>query len=81
MRKFIAAAGLSLVLASQAHATGMAETLVEPEVIAEETRQAGSGGFVLPLILLALIAAVASGGGSGTPGEPPIDCPLKTGCF
>ena len=49
-----------------AHAGGMAEPLMEPEVIAEET--AGTSGFVVPLILLAVIAAVLlidNGGGGG----------------
>lgn len=47
-------AGLS-ALAGSAMAGGMAEPMMEPEVIVEEAA-ASSGGFILPLILLALVA-------------------------
>ncbi|NNE87074.1 MAG: hypothetical protein HKN27_03280 [Silicimonas sp.] len=60
----LAATCLTLVSAP-AQAGGMAEPLMEPEVIAEEAA-AGSSGFVLPLILLVLIAvAIGSSGDSG----------------
>lgn len=48
------------LVTAQAQAGGMAEPMMEPEVIVEEAA-ASSGGFVVPLILLALVAlAVAS---------------------
>ena len=65
MKNSVALAAACLTLASApVYAGGMAEPLMEPEVIAEETA-AGSSGFVLPLLLLVLIAAVVSGGGGG----------------
>ena len=65
MKNSVALGAVCLTLASApVHAGGMAEPLMEPEVIAEEA-EAGSSGFVLPLILLVLIAAVVSGGGGG----------------
>ncbi len=69
LAKFAAAAVLSasLAVAGAAQAGGMAEPILEPEVIAEET--AGTSGFIIPLILLAIIAAVliidGDGGGGG----------------
>ena len=60
MRKTVftlaAAAGFS---ASAAFAGGMAEPVMEPEIIVEESTGT-SGDFVVPLLLLAVIAAVAA---------------------
>lgn len=50
--------------AATAHAGGFAEPIMEPEVIVEET-QAGTSGFILPLVFLAVIAAVIAFGGNG----------------
>ncbi len=63
----LAAVGTALITAP-VNAGGMAEPMMEPEVIAEET--SNSGGFIIPLLLLAAIVAVASssGGGSTPPG-------------
>jgi hypothetical protein len=38
----------------------MAEPVMEPEVIVEETSGTSAGGIVVPLVVLALIAAVAA---------------------
>lgn len=59
----VALAG-TIAMAATAQAGGMAEPMMEPEVIVEEA-SASSGGFVLPLILLAIIAAIASSDGGG----------------
>ena len=60
LKKSLALVAACLSLASaQVHAGGLAEPMMEPEVIAEEAA-AGSGGFVLPLLLLVLIAAAIS---------------------
>ncbi|MEL7345016.1 MAG: tail fiber domain-containing protein [Pseudomonadota bacterium] len=61
MKRILLSATISIALVSgQAHAGGMAEPMMEPEVIVEEAA-ASSGGFVVPLILLALVAlAIAS---------------------
>jgi hypothetical protein len=65
MKKVLAGAAVaSLILGNTAFAGGMAEPMMEPEVIVEES-SASSGGFVVPLILLALLVAVA--GSDGTP--------------
>lgn len=54
----------TMLISASAQAGGLAEPMMEPEVIAEETT--ASGGFVIPLLLLAIIAvAVSSGGGGG----------------
>ena len=64
------AAGLAMT-ATQVSAGGLAEPLMEPEVIEEAS--ATSGGFIIPLVLLAIIVAVASSSsGSMTPVESPI---------
>lgn len=65
LKKSIAIAAACLSLSSvHANAGGMAEPMMEPEVIAEEAA-AGSSGFVLPLLLLVLLAAAVSSGGGG----------------
>ncbi|WP_413719581.1 hypothetical protein [Silicimonas sp. MF1-12-2] len=60
MRKTVftlaAIAGLS---ASAAFAGGMSEPVMEPEIVVEEST-GSSGGIVLPLLLLALVAAIAA---------------------
>lgn len=74
MRTLVFALALSLS-AQSALATGLSETLVDPEVIAEETRNPSSGGFIIPLLLLAIITVVTT----RNPGTDPT-CPIKTGC-
>jgi hypothetical protein len=59
MKKLVLAAALT-GLASTAFAGGLAEPVMEPQIIVEETAGTTAGGIVVPLILLALIAAVAS---------------------
>jgi hypothetical protein len=59
MKKIALAAALS-VAASTAFAGGLSAPIVEPEVIVEDTSGSSAGGIVVPLILLALIAAVAA---------------------
>lgn len=58
-----AAIGLSMISTS-AMAGGMAEPMMEPEVVVEEST-GSSGGFIVPLLLLAVIVAVASGSDGG----------------
>ncbi|SFO95895.1 hypothetical protein [Tranquillimonas alkanivorans] len=60
MKKFALAAALS-VAATSAFAGGLAEPVMEAPVIVEET-QSASGGFVVPLLVLAVVAAVAANG-------------------
>lgn len=60
MKKLALAAALSLA-GTSAFAGTIAEPVMEPEIIVEETAGTG-GGIVVPLLLLAVIAAVASAG-------------------
>ena len=53
------AAALSMS-AAPVHSGGLAQPVMEPEVIAEESAATSTGGFVLPLFLLVILAAVAS---------------------
>ena len=67
----VSVAAAITVLASPAVAGGMsepvmeAEPMMEPEVVVEGS-SGSSDGFVIPLMLLALLAAIASNSGSDT---------------
>lgn len=75
MKRFIAAVTIAATLTNPALAGGMAEPVMEAEVIAEETND--SGGFIVPLLLLAVIVAVASSsGGGGGGGNVSANCLL-----
>jgi len=60
MNKFVLAAALTFA-ASTAFAGGLEQPVLEPEVVIEEVEQnaSTSGGLIIPLILLALIAVAA----------------------
>jgi hypothetical protein len=47
-------------MTTAAHAGGMSEPVMEPEIIVEETSTGTGGGWVVPVVLLALVAAVAA---------------------
>jgi len=67
------AVGITMA-ASQVSAGGLAEPMMEPEVIEEASTT--SGGFILPLVLLAIVVALASSSSSGggmTEIAPPMD--------
>ncbi|AXQ94968.1 hypothetical protein ORIO_15030 [Cereibacter azotoformans] len=57
MKKLALAAALSIA-ATSAFAGGMAEPVMEPAVVEAET--ASSGGILVPLMLLVVVAAVAA---------------------
>ena len=62
MKKLVLAAALAGT-ASIATAGSMSAPIIEPEVVietVEETSSGTSGGIILPLIIIALIAAAAS---------------------
>jgi hypothetical protein len=61
MKKFVAAAILA-VSASTAFAGGIAEPVMEPEVVAAAT-SSSAGGIIVPLLLLLVLAAALSSGG------------------
>lgn len=58
MKKLALAAALS-VTASTAFAGGMAEPVMEPEVVKAST-SSSSAGLIVPLLLLVVLAAAAS---------------------
>jgi len=58
MKKVAIAAVLSLA-ATTAFAGGMAEPVMEPEVIVEDSASS-NGGILVPLLFVAMIAAVAA---------------------
>ena len=65
MKKIALAVALS-VTASTAFAGGMAEPVMEAEVVAAAT-SSSSGGVIIPLLLLLIVAAAVAGSGtSGT---------------
>lgn len=59
MKKLALAAALS-VAATTAFAGGIAEPVMEPEVIVEDTSSSSGGGLVVPLLLLVLVAAAVA---------------------
>ena len=64
LRPAAAVAAAISITAAPLHAGGVAEPRMEPEVLAPEVITEGattSGGFILPLIFLVIIAASASG--------------------
>jgi len=81
--KFVTIAALALSLTAQSsYASGLAEPLVDPEVIGPEDTMSPEdvaaattteGGFLVPLLILAAMVALisSSGGGGGTPPVPP----------
>ncbi|WP_343080376.1 hypothetical protein [Ostreiculturibacter nitratireducens] len=64
--KKLAIAAFASLFATTAFAGGMAEPVVEPEVIVEDTAGT-SGGIIVPLLLLALVAVAVSHDNGGSP--------------
>jgi hypothetical protein len=58
MKKFALAAALTVV-ATASFAGGMAEPVMEPEVV-EAATSSSAGGIIVPLLLLLVLAAAAS---------------------
>ena len=58
MKKFALVAIVSL-FGTTAFAGGMAEPIIDPEVIVEDT-SSSAGGIIIPLLLLILVAAAIS---------------------
>ena len=58
MKKLALAAALS-VAATSSFAGGMAEPVMEPEVV-EANTSSSAGGIIVPLLLLVILAAAAS---------------------
>ena len=64
---------LAVSAVAAANAGGLAEPVMEAEVIAEAATGTG-GGWIVPLIFIAVVAAVASSSGGG---ETPIPGPVQ----
>jgi hypothetical protein len=79
MRRILLSGGAALALsAGLAQAGGMAEPVMEPEVV-EADAGSSAAGIVVPILLLLLIAAAASGGSDDSSGgSQPSDLRLKT---
>jgi hypothetical protein len=67
MKRLALATAISLSLAPSAFAGGMAEPVMEPEVVVEEAKSNSSGGWLVPLLLLVLIAAAVSSSSNNSP--------------
>lgn len=78
MRKILLSSTTAFAMSvCMASAGGMAEPVMEPEVVAAAT-SSSSGGLIVPLLLLLVIAAaVSSSGGSGDTGGA-SDTRIKT---
>lgn len=67
MRKFLLGCTASAaLLGAAAHAGGMPEPMMEPEVV-EAATSSSSGGVIVPLLLLLVIAAAVAGSGGDEP--------------
>lgn len=60
MKKIALIAAVVAVAGTAAVAGGMEAPIMEAPVIMEETAGSSAGGFIVPLILLALVAAAVS---------------------
>lgn len=61
--RIVKAAAVAALLASPSFAGGIAEPVIEPEVVAQDAGSS-SAGILVPLLLLVLIGIAISGGGS-----------------
>lgn len=66
MKKLLLSTALVLAGSATAFAGGLAEPVMEPDVV-EAATSSSSGGIVVALLLLLLIAAAASNGGGSSP--------------
>jgi hypothetical protein len=61
--KLLKATALSLLAATPSFAGGLAEPMMEPEVIEEETTAGSRAGILVPIMAVILIGLAMSGGG------------------
>ena len=61
--RILKAAALAALVASPSFAGGIAEPVIEPEVVAQDAGSS-SAGILIPLLLLVLVGIAVSGGGS-----------------
>ncbi len=60
MKKVALAAAITAVVATSAYAGSYVEPVIEPEIVVEEAAGTSNAGLIVPLLLIAIIAAVAS---------------------
>ena len=65
--KLLKAMALSVLAATPSFAGGMAEPVMEPEVIEEETTTRSNAGIIVPIMALILFGLAMSGGGNDAP--------------
>ena len=61
--RLLKVAALAALVASPSFAGGIAEPVIEPEVVAQDAGSS-SAGILIPLLLLVLVGIAVSGGGS-----------------
>jgi hypothetical protein len=67
--KLLHATALALLIATPTFAGGLAEPVMEPTVIAEDTSTSSRAGIIVPILAILLIGLALSGGGNDTPAE------------
>ena len=61
MTKVLGGIGVvALITATSAYAGGMDEPMMEPEVVIEEATGSSTGEFVFPLMMLVILAGIAT---------------------
>ena len=60
IKKTAIVAASAALISTSAFAVSMEAPVMEPEIIVEETTTGTGGGWVVPLLLVAIIAAVAA---------------------
>jgi hypothetical protein len=66
--KLLKTTALALLAATPSFAGGMAEPVMEPEVIEEETTAGSRAGIIVPILAIVLIG-LAMSNGNDSPGE------------
>ncbi len=65
--KTLYAAFLGLLAATPSLAGGLAEPVMEPSVVAQETTASSRAGIIVPILAILLVGLALSGGGNDTP--------------
>ena len=77
MRRLFVTTSVVALLGLPAFAGGVAEPVMEPNVVVQDTTSSASG-IVVPLLLLLLIAAAVAGSDGSSPPIGPSDRRIKT---
>ncbi len=60
MKKVALAAAITAVAASSAFAGSYVEPIIEPEIVVEEAAGTSNAGLIVPLLLIAIVAAAVA---------------------